>query len=258
MKKCPICNQIFSDDNDFCTNDGTTLIMESGQVGFVGFSTSGEMPTQYIPRPNQGFSPAAPNSSILYLVIGVLATALVGVGLYLFLTRDSGKRTDDENANLSKATSAASTQSSPGPGVGATPAADRTPGPTVSGSTVAPIASPSGRWQGQWTNGKGSAFGQQLTLTDEGNGRVTGQVVHTLQQTINPQKTGKIGLTAVEYVQGTYDPNTRIIVLSGTRKSDPNGLIILDKYRLSISADNAVIAGETVGGKSRGQIRLRR
>jgi hypothetical protein len=75
---------------------------------------------------------------------------------------------------------------------------------------------------------------------------------------MNSKKTEKVGLTAVEYVQGSYDSNTRIINLSGVRKDDPNGLIILDKYRLSLAGDNSTLAGATVGGKTRGQISLRR
>jgi len=257
MKKCPNCNQIFGDDNDFCPNDGTTLVVDTGQMGFGGFPTSGEMPTQYVARPTQHVSLGAPSSNIQYLVIGVLATALVGVGLYLFLSRDSAKQTSDPNGNLSQTNSAVNTPPSLTPGV-AVPPENRNYTSTSSQPAVDPYISPAGKWQGQWTNGKGSAFGQVFTLTDEGNGRISGQIVHTLQQTINPQKMGKIGLTAVEYVQGSYDPNTRLIMLSGIRKNDPNDLIILDKYRLSISANNSVVAGETVGGKSRGQISLRR
>lgn len=251
MKKCPNCNQIFDDDTDFCTNDGTTLVLNSGQQGFSGFPSSGEMPTQFLQRPQTAAAPPAGSSNILYLVIGVLATALLGVGLYLFLVRDSSKQVSDPNGNVAQTNNAANASPSPA----SASAENRTSPPQT---PVVPFTSPSGKWQGQWTNGKGSAFGQELTLRDDGNGRVSGQIVHTLQQTINPQKMGKIGLTAVEFVQGSYDPNSRIIMLSGVRKTDPNDLIILDKYRLSISADNSTVAGETVGGKSRGQISLRR
>lgn len=258
MKKCTNCNQVFSDENDFCTNDGTTLVANPGQTGFGGFPTSGEMPTQYVARPTQHVSQGAPSSNIQYLVIGVLATALVGVGLYLILSRDPGKQTSDPNGNLSQTNSAVNTPLPVTSGVAVPRAENRNATSTPSLPTVDPYISPAGTWQGQWTNGKGSAFSQQLTLKDEGNGRVSGQIVHTLQQTINPQKMGKIGLTAVEYVQGSYDPNTRLIMLSGIRKNDPNDLIILDKYRLSISSNNSVVAGSTFGGRTRGQVTFRR
>ncbi len=258
MKKCATCHQIFSDDNDFCPDDGAILVADSGSQGFGGFPASGEMPTQFVPRPTQDVRPATQNTNIQSLVIGVLATALVSVGLYLFLSRDSGNQMSDSKGNASTTNSAANTQPSPSPVVVATPPETRTSGSPSAQPVVEPYVSPAGKWQGQWTNGKGSVFGQTFTLVDDGNGKISGQVVHTLQQTINPQKMGKIGLTAVEYVQGTYDPNTRIIMLSGIRKNDPNDLIILDKYRLSVSASNSILAGETFGGKSRGQVSLRR
>jgi hypothetical protein len=206
--------------------------------------------------------PIRQTSPILYAAFGgmtVLAVVLAGFLLYPRSSSDEAKKSEESSVKKSEETAKNNSTANVQQSYQSTnsQAAEKpmmTPPPAPS----QPYISPAGNWQGQWTNGKGSAFGQQFTLKDDGNGKITGQVVHTLQQTINPQKAGKIGLTAVEYVQGTYDPNTRIITMSGIRKDDPNDLIILDKYRLSLSSDNSTIAGATVGGKTRGQITLRR
>lgn len=84
MKKCPSCNRPFSDDFEFCLEDGTRLMAESG-----GFQTSGEMPTQYIPRPlSAAPAPAgvAPTSKLPYVIIGILTAIILAGGIY-FLTR---------------------------------------------------------------------------------------------------------------------------------------------------------------------------
>lgn len=95
MKKFPKCNLILTDDNDYCLEDGTRLVMDSGNQLFGGWQTSGEMPTQFVPRPQAVAAPPASRSlPILYLVIGVLATALTVVGAYFLLLRDDGKSSD--------------------------------------------------------------------------------------------------------------------------------------------------------------------
>jgi cell division septation protein DedD len=112
MKKCPNCSQIFEDDNDFCTNDGTTLVPDTGPQGFGGFKSSGEMPTQYVPHPQSAVAPpAARSSNLLYLVVGILATALAATGLYLFSLRDSAQQFVAANGNVSQATNAPSSTS---------------------------------------------------------------------------------------------------------------------------------------------------
>jgi len=107
MKKCPNCSQVFEDDNDFCTNDGTTLVPDTGPQGFGGFQSSGEMPTQYVRRPQSAVRPpVARSSNLLYLFVGILATALVATGLYLFSLRDSTQQSVTTSGNVSQPTSA--------------------------------------------------------------------------------------------------------------------------------------------------------
>lgn len=95
MKRCPSCNLILDDSNDFCLNDGTPLLPDIGAHVFGGFQSSGEMPTQFITRPQAAnVNPAGSSANMLYLVIGILATALISIGVYAVFLRDMGKASD--------------------------------------------------------------------------------------------------------------------------------------------------------------------
>jgi len=244
MKRCPNCNQIFLDDSDFCLEDGTRLVVDSGNQAFGVSQTSGEMPTQVVPLSQSAAAqPSTGSSPLLYLVIGVLATALAAVVVYLLLLRDDGKKaeiavTDAPQAN-SAATFAPSTPSpSPTP---ITPAAAVPP-------SVIPGLSPSGTWTGDW-NSRSAHFKAAANLNESG-GRVDGKILWTLIRHSNPQKSQKGGSTAVEYVRGTFDPTTRAITLAGYRKEDPDNIVVLDRYNLTLSADGKTMNGRSKSGGS--------
>jgi hypothetical protein len=106
MKRCPKCALTLTDDNDFCPEDGTRLLMDSGNQVFGGFQTSGEMPTQFVPSSQAVAAPSSTGSSpILYLFIGVLATALTAVGVYSLLLRDDSKKSEIAVSNAPQASS---------------------------------------------------------------------------------------------------------------------------------------------------------
>lgn len=249
MKRCPKCGLAVTDDNDFCLEDGTRLLADSGNQVFGGWQTSGEMPTQFVPRPQAVTAPPTTGSSpVLYLVIGILATSLAAVGAYFLLLRDDGTRSRTVS-NVPQANSTASSVSS-------------TPSPSLTPATSAPVApqtaipgiSPSGTWSAEWVHDKQSSAFTAVTNLNDANGAVSGQIVWTLRRHTNPQKMYKTGLTATEYVQGTFDPVSRMVRLRGVRKDDPNNLVILDRYTLSLSED-----GQTMGGRSKnGSFRLKR
>lgn len=239
MKKCPNCNQIFSDDNDFCLNDGTPLI-----------SDNTSQPTLIVNTPAstaQPFNHAAPgpstgSSNMLYLVIGVLATALVGIAAYAFLLRDTGSgKADGSNTPVNTVASVATPT--------ANPAASAIPPPPVAPQISNLNITPSGNWSGDWS-GRSSAFTATASFT-EVNGAVTGQIVWTLQKSSNPAKSYKTGLSATEYVRGTYDGVTRLMKIKGIRKDDPNNLVIYDQYNLSLSENGDVLSGVSKNGNFR-------
>lgn len=241
MKRCPKCGLTLTDDNDFCLEDGTRLLADSGNQAFGGMQTSGEMPTQFVPRPQAVTGPLTTGSSpVLYLVIGVLATALAAVGVYLFLIRNDGNKLETASSNTPQAISTPSpTPPSPLP---AAPAAALPP-------TAIPGLSPSGAWSGEWVHRKQSSAFTAVVNLNELNGAVSGQIVWTLGRHTNPQKMYKTGLTATEYVQGTFDPVSRMVRLRGVRKDDPNSLVILDRYNLSLSQDGQTMSGQSKNGK---------
>jgi len=116
-----------------------------------------------------------------------------------------------------------------------------------------------GNWQGQLTYSSGAVYLAKVSLSDDKKGKVRGQIVWTLHRTANPKKVDKINLTATEYVQGIFDKNSKILVLTGYSKDDPNNLgIVLDKYTLNLSDDNLEINGSSYGGKLTGNFKLKR
>jgi hypothetical protein len=46
--------------------------------------------------------------------------------------------------------------------------------------------------------------------------------------------------------------------LFGNKKDDPNGIIRLDKYKLSFSSENQLLKGFSYGGKTKGDFSLTR
>ena len=246
MKRCPACNQLFTEDNMFCQNDGTSLLYvpETGQNPTV-FQTSGEMPTQYIQRPpNTATGVRNDSSKWLYLIIGVLATALVAVGAVVFLGRGGNEKNEasetkaEAGKNTRKDEELPKNTQSP---VNAAPSNTPPVQPPVN-----PNLTPGGSWKGDW-NSKSTYFTAVASLTETG-GNVSGQIVWTLQRTLNPKKINKVGISATEYVQGTFNPVTRMVSLRGVRKDDPNNIVILDKYNLSLAENNQLLSGKSING----------
>lgn len=247
MKHCPKCEQTFAVEYDFCLNDGSLLVVDLAPSS-GGFGSSGDMPTQFVPRPGST-PPTGGTSGFLYLVIGVLATALLAVGAYLFLGGDKEKREDWAVATAPIASNTAKPTPEPSN-------ANRTAaGSPATGRT----ADPTGRWDGRWSTATGALYGFQLTLNG-GDNSLTGEVLWTLRRTSRPDKRHLIGVSATEYVAGRFDPATGVVTLKGTSKSDPAGLLVmLDDYRLDLSPDNSRLTGKARnGGKWNGIVDLSR
>jgi hypothetical protein len=60
-----------------------------------------------------------------------------------------------------------------------------------------------------------------------------------------PDYAGKEGRTGVEYIWGSYAPQSRSLNLEGYRRDDPQGILGLDKYRLTLSENLGEIQGIT-------------
>ena len=89
MKRCPNCNQSFSDDLVFCLHDGTVLETSSGA------SYSGDTPTQvFTSLPTKSVEKTETNKSF-YAIIGVMAVVIIGLAAVVFFLMSGAK--DDKN-----------------------------------------------------------------------------------------------------------------------------------------------------------------
>jgi len=80
-----------------------------------------------------------------------------------------------------------------------------------------------------------------------------------MKSTPQESKQSKVGLTAVEYVKGSYDQGTRMLTMEGYRKDDPNDIVSLDKYRLVLAEGSRSLEGKTWNhGGWRGRLTLGR
>lgn len=222
MKHCPQCAETFSDEYNFCLNDGTTLVNESDPEKTIPFSipletiqTQQRVPTQDIPTEKFQTAPVTENisknnsSKWVFMLIGILAAALATTVFILFYSADKN--------------------------------------PISLTATENTVLSPNGDWTGDWNTEKTSYMA--TAKFNEQNGEVSGQIVWTLKQTTNPKKIDKIGTSAVEYVEGKFDPQTKLLTFNGVRKDDPNGIIILDKYNMSLAENNQTLMGVSINGK---------
>ncbi len=242
MKRCPTCQQLFDESNDFCLNDGTPL---------VGGNPAFDTPTQVFQTPVSGSMPQAtrPTSPILYLIIGLLAAGFVAAMVFIFAMprqSDEARKVEPVNNQTDK------TQTNVAPVQAGN--AYNAPAVPLSPAPVAP--SLDGNWTGNITYPSGSAFSARMTLADPGNGQVSGQILWTLLRTTNPKKMSLTGTSATELVRGTFDPATRTVVLEGYSTIDPAGMIIKDKYRLVMSPDGRTFTGYSYGGNTRGRVTL--
>ncbi len=117
---------------------------------------------------------------------------------------------------------------------------------------------PPGPWRGVWTS-EAYQYQAELNFTVENSGRVEGQITWMLVSSPRPEEQGKIGMRAVEHVEGTFDIQSGALTLHGTRTDDPNAIIGVDTYRLAVSPNGQYIAGITENnGSWQGRIDLTR
>lgn len=111
---------------------------------------------------------------------------------------------------------------------------------------TARMAAPySGSWSGQWSNEKDYIYLADMTLRTAGNGGVEGQIVWTLFMSPLESDDNRIGLTATEFVRGSYDTSSKILTIEGYSKDDPQGIIGLDLYKLILAENGAAMGGIT-------------
>jgi hypothetical protein len=87
-----------------------------------------------------------------------------------------------------------------------------------------------------------------VTLNPDAGGSIDGKINWPLRRSPRSSDQPKIGLSATEFVRGSYDPGARILRLSGYRKDDPNEVIGLDKDKLFLADNGNALGGITESG----------
>lgn len=67
----------------------------------------------------------------------------------------------------------------------------------------------------------------------------------------------KVGKTAKEYVRGTYNPSAREYTLEGYKKDDPNQIIGIDSYKLTVDKSGNIEGTSKTGGSWTGIIKAK-
>ena len=257
MKKCPNCSQTFSDENYFCLNDGATLA-DSDESGInpPPFAAGDSLPTQVVSRPSAIDANASNDSSKwLYLIIGVLATALAGLAIFMFVPREKSEKSEVSNQNSkTEQTPDAAQNTNQAENVLAENTRQNLPRPTGTN----PNLSPGGNWSGDLAYPWGTTYSAKVDLTDDGNGKVRGKVVWTLVKSKKAEEIAKLGAIETEYVQGTFDKAAQTIFLTEYDNDNPSNLLNPTKYNLALSEDNNQLKGVVYGKKRRWDFNLRR
>jgi type II secretion system protein G len=113
---------------------------------------------------------------------------------------------------------------------------------------VAPVKEALARaWTGTWQSPSGFVYDAELRLQLNPNGSVEGRLNWLLQKAPAERTdyAGKTGARGTEFIWGTFDPQTRSLDMAGYRRDDPQVILGLDKYRLTLSEKGDEIKGAT-------------
>ena len=158
MKRCHQCGSTFSDDNSFCLDDGSVLVADM-QMPFGNISA--DQPTQVVNRTTPATVTSAP-ARWPYVLIGMLAAAVLALGVVLLLQPQAGESTGKQPATTSTRPTATDT---PATMTSATPAANAIP----ASSPTIPRISPAGSWRGNWSSPSGAYLKFDLDLSESGD-----------------------------------------------------------------------------------------
>ncbi len=113
----------------------------------------------------------------------------------------------------------------------------------------APSASLPLHWVGEWSSlAEQVTFSFDIRLNTNGN-ELTGRILWTLLS-VPPGHflATRVGDSGTEYVKGTWSPEKQEVHLLGTSVDSP-GFLVVDEYKLHLSADHSAFDGRTRGSK---------
>jgi hypothetical protein len=272
MKKCPQCNRTYADESiTFCLADGALLSApyDSEVTKQIPAPRLTNPPATEILYPSKS-QPIEPKGApkFIYALAAVMGVLVIVLASIIIVPWMSQQQTENSNLNQRTVANDKSIKETPNEKPEQTVNASPEKSPPSALTTNAAISSspPSvpaeltGRWQGQWSSPFGTIFAANVYLETSGNSTVVqGYINWTMKSSPQEAKQAKIGLTAVEYIKGSYNPEARLLTVEGYRKDDPNDIIALDKYRLVLAADNRSLGGATRNhGGWRGRLSLSR
>lgn len=112
-------------------------------------------------------------------------------------------------------------------------------------SIYAWLSNIAGTWRGEWSNPNGYLFTFEAQLTVSSSNNVSGTIIWKLVASPHSYEQSKLGLSATEYVGGTYNPEKRLATIAGRSKDDPHNVIGLDEYKIVVSEDGQSIIATT-------------
>lgn len=270
MKQCTLCQSVFPLDDVFCPNDGSTLISadNSPNTSSAFFYPPSAETKVISSAPTNGSGVGRFGSRSQFVLIGVLSLIVIVLAgiLILSVLPDKTRNSENEKQRVDQVTRSFEAKNAPVNSWANTPQNPRAQ--PYTGSNAAspnllqdvPRLSPRGNWTGDWSSTSGAYLTIAVDLSDDGTGKVSGQIEWTLRRTTRPDKMSKIGMSATEYVSGQFDPVSRTLTLKGYRTNDPyQVLVMLDSYRLSLSADTRHLNGSARnGGKWNARVNMSR
>ena len=102
-----------------------------------------------------------------------------------------------------------------------------------------------GDWLGEWTNPDGHKFSCVLHIAETDSGQLQAEFVWRIDKSPRSWEQSKLGLTGKEFAKGSYEKETRKVLLNGYRKEDPNYIIGIDKYKLQLNKAGTFLEGKT-------------
>lgn len=160
MKKCPICDQGFSDEHTYCLNDGTVLQNVADEMPPTVSFSSADMETQVLrPVPGPSNAGKTDHSKWLFLLIGLMAATIAALGLAFYYSRPAeGQKQSADNENAAKNSNAVSPD-----------------------QTAVSNISPGGKWAGDFSypassKFAGTEYSVKTDLADNGGGKVQGRL----------------------------------------------------------------------------------
>jgi hypothetical protein len=99
-------------------------------------------------------------------------------------------------------------------------------------------------WLGTFADPK-SEFNARMRIHVHPDNAVEGKILWKLLKHKDEALQKLIGKEGTEFIWGTYDPAERLLLVDGYRRDDPEKVIGLDRYRLTLAPEEQRLSGTT-------------